>query len=142
LDLPTVARGYCQETASKHHIQIECSVDGVVPPVPYEISLCLYRILQEALRNAVKHSGVERVVVQLSALPSEIALRVSDAGRGFNPDDARLARGLGLVSMRERVRMVGGVISITSTPAVGTTVLACIPLGSPLLGGLQPASKF
>jgi len=142
LDLPTVARGYCQETASKHHIQIECSVDGVVPPVPYEISLCLYRILQEALRNAVKHSGVERVVVQLSALPSEIALRVSDAGRGFNPDDARLARGLGLVSMRERVRMVGGVISITSTPAVGTTVLACIPLGSPLLGSLQPSSKF
>jgi PAS domain S-box-containing protein len=128
LDLTTIARAYCKETAGKQGVQIECSVDGFVPQVSYDVSLCVYRVLQEALHNAIKHSGVQRFVVQLSALPGEIALRVSDSGVGFVPEDKRVSRGLGLVSMRERVRMVGGVISIRSAPDGGTTVLARIPL--------------
>jgi PAS domain S-box-containing protein len=131
LDLATLARAYCKETAGKQNVQIECSVDGLMPQVSYDVSLCVYRVLQEALHNAIKHSGVQRFVVQLSALPGEIALQVSDTGAGFIPVDRGLSRGLGLVSMRERVRMVGGVISIRSMPAGGTTVLARIPLGSP-----------
>jgi signal transduction histidine kinase len=131
LDLATIARGYCRETTAKQDIEIEFSVHGVLPATSYDISLCLFRILQEALHNAVKHSGVRQFVVQLSAMPGEIALRVSDAGVGFDLEDKRRSRGLGLVSMRERIRMVGGVISIESKPGGGTTVFARVPLGLP-----------
>jgi signal transduction histidine kinase len=131
LDLATIARGYCRETTAKHDIHIEFGVQGVLPIVPYDVSLCLYRVLQEALHNAVKHSGVRQFVVHLTARPADIALRVSDAGVGFTPEEHRIGRGLGLVSMRERVRSVGGVISIDSTPAKGTTVLARVPVQSP-----------
>jgi two-component system, NarL family, sensor histidine kinase DegS len=78
----------------------------------------------------VKHSGMRHFVVQLSAMPGEVTLCVSDAGVGFAPEDKRFGRGLGLVSMRERIRMVGGVISIESRPAGGTTVCARVPLTS------------
>ena len=90
--------------------------------------LCLFRVLQEALSNAVKHSGVRRIEVQLYQGVGEIGLRVSDAGVGFDPELARNKSGLGLVSMRERVRLVQGTLSVESKLYGGTTIHARVPL--------------
>jgi signal transduction histidine kinase len=96
--------------------------------VPKEISLCLFRILQEALQNAVKYSGVRRFTVRLEGTPAEIHLTISDDGVGFDPHNAFSGQGLGLISMRERIQLVKGEISITSQPARGTTVFARVPV--------------
>ena len=84
---------------------------------------------EEALNNASKHSGVKRVEVQLAANAREIHLAVRDSGKGFDIEAARQKRGLGLMSMRERVRLVGGTIVIDSKPLAGTTIRVCVPLG-------------
>jgi len=98
--------------------------------LPQEIGLCLLRVLQEALHNAYKHSEVNRIEVQLREESGEIHLVVSDAGRGFNLDAALHGKGLGLTSMRERVRLVNGMISIESKPMGGTTIHVRMPIGS------------
>jgi signal transduction histidine kinase len=95
-----------------------------------EIGLCLFRVLQEALHNAVKHSGVKRIEVQLREDSGEIHLLISDLGRGFDLEAAMQGRGLGLTSMQERVRLVGGMIEIQSKPMGGTTVHVRVPFGS------------
>jgi len=98
-----------------------------VPKLPQEISLCLFRVLQEALHNAAKHSGVERIDVQLAENSGEIQLIVSDSGKGFDINAASRSGGLGLMSMQERVRLVGGTILIDSKPLAGTTIRVCVP---------------
>lgn len=126
---------YCKEYAAHHSVEIRFSHDGVRSDTPAEISLCLFRVLQEALQNAVKYSGVRDFEVRLSGTTGEIALRVSDAGVGFDPEAAMKQPGLGLISMRERLRMVEGTFSITSKPDEGTTVHAHAPLISKLKAG-------
>ncbi|HXY13524.1 MAG TPA: ATP-binding protein, partial [Terriglobales bacterium] len=98
--------------------------------LPPEISLCLFRVLQEALHNAVKHSGVKRVDVQLREESGEIQLTVSDLGKGFDVAAAMHDRGLGITSMQERVRLVGGRIVIDSKPLGGTTIDVRVRLGT------------
>ena len=97
--------------------------------LPTEIGLCLFRVLQEALHNAVKHSGVKRVEVQLHEESDEIHLVIMDLGKGFDIDSARQGRGLGLTSMKERVRLANGVMSIESKPMGGTKIRVRVPLG-------------
>ncbi|HEV8491207.1 MAG TPA: ATP-binding protein, partial [Candidatus Angelobacter sp.] len=94
-----------------------------------EIGLCLFRVLQEAVHNASKHSGAGRVEVQLREDPGEIHLVISDSGRGFDSETAMQGRGLGLVSMRERVRLVNGTIAVESMLNRGTTIHVRVPLG-------------
>jgi signal transduction histidine kinase len=90
-----------------------------------------FRVLQEALHNAAKHSGVTRIEVQLREDSGEIHLVISDLGRGFDWETAvHLGRGLGLTSMQERVRLVNGTIEIQSKPMRGTTVHVRVPFGS------------
>jgi signal transduction histidine kinase len=98
--------------------------------LPPEIGLCLFRVLQEALHNAAKYSGVRRIEVQLREDWNEIHLLVSDLGRGFDLETVRQGRGLGLTSMQERVRLVNGTIEIQATPRGGTTVHVRVPLMS------------
>ena len=98
--------------------------------LPREIGLCLFRVLQEALHNAAKYSGVKRMEVQLREDSGEIHLLVSDLGRGFDSETAMQGRGLGLTSMQERVRLVNGIIEIQSKPMGGTTVHVRVPLKS------------
>jgi signal transduction histidine kinase len=99
--------------------------------VPPEISLCLFRVLQEALQNAIKHSGSRRVRVVLQGQRDDVELTVQDSGVGFDPQAAIKGRGLGLTSMRERVGLVGGQLSIHSEVGRGTTIHARVPLSSP-----------
>jgi signal transduction histidine kinase len=89
--------------------------------------LCLFRVVQEALQNAAKHSGAKRIEVQLAENAGEIHLVVSDSGRGFDIEAARRKGGLGLTSMQERVRLVGGTLVIDSKPEAGTTIHVCVP---------------
>jgi len=86
-------------------------------------------VLQEALQNAVKHSAARKFTVDLRGTSKEVQLTVSDLGVGFNPHDAQAQRGLGLISMRERLELVDGELSITSQPGHGTTITARAPLG-------------
>ena len=110
-------------------MQIDCRQD-VRSTLPQEIGLCLFRVLQEALHNAAKHSGVTRIEVQLRKDSSEIHLVVRDLGRGFDWETAMQGRGLGLTSMQERVRLLNGIVEIQSKPMGGTTVHVRVPLRS------------
>lgn len=122
-------RSWCQEFANSHHMEVSFK-HHVVSPVPPEIGLCLFRILQEGLQNAAKYSGVKHVDVEISEQHNEVHLSVSDSGVGFNVESAKQGKGLGLTSMDERVRMVNGVFNIRSRPMGGTTIHVEIPLQS------------
>jgi len=119
-------KSWCEEYGLRHKLEIDFKSHDV-PTLPQETSLCLFRVLQEALHNAAKFSGVKRIEVQLTKNSGEIHLIVSDSGRGFDVEAAKRKRGLGLTSMQERVRLVGGTIAIDSKPLAGTTVHVCVP---------------
>ena len=122
-------RSWCREFGERHGIEINFKTD-LASRIPTEIGLTLLRISQEALHNAVKHSGVKQLEVQLSEHPNEIVLTISDAGKGFDIEAARQSRGLGLASMEERVRLVKGTIALDSKPMGGTTIRVRVPFQS------------
>ena len=119
-------KSWCKEFGERQKMEIQFS-GNVVTALPQEIGVTLLRILQEALHNALKHSGVRRVEVQLREVSDEIHLVVSDRGRGFEAEAALRGEGLGLTSMRERVRLINGTISIDSKPMGGTTIRVRVP---------------
>src|SRR5246500_1383800 len=121
-------KSWCKEFAERQRMEIDFKSD-VPTAVPLEIGRSLFRVLQEALHNAVKHSGVKRVEVQLREESGEIHLITSDSGKGFGVEAALQGKGLGLTSMRERIRLVNGTISIESKPMGGTTIHVRVPLG-------------
>ncbi len=123
-------KSWGKEFGERQGIQIEFKSAEVQTSVPPEIGLCLFRVLQEALHNAAKHSGVKRIEVQLREDSGEIHLIVSDLGTGFDLEMAMQGRGLGLTSMQERVRLVNGIIEIRSKPMGGTTLHVRVPLAS------------
>jgi PAS domain S-box-containing protein len=121
-------KSWCTEYGERQGIQIEFKSTQVETAVAHEVGLSLFRVLQEALHNAAKHSGVRRIEVQLREDAGEIHLVVSDLGRGFDLETAMQGRGLGLASMQERVRLVNGTIEIQSEPMGGTTIDVRVPL--------------
>src|SRR4029077_12028344 len=114
-------KSWCKEFAERQRMQIDFKSD-VPSSVPLQIGLTLFRVLQEALHNVIKHSGARQVEVQLREDSSEIHLIINDSGRGFDPEAAYRGKGLGLTSMRERIRLVNGAISIESKRGGGTTI--------------------
>jgi len=128
LGLVTAAKGFCRELSEQSKVQIEFKDSDIPAAIPKEISVCLYRVLQEALQNAVKHSTDQNFRVELRGTKEGISLSVRDSGVGFDWHQAMNGRGLGLVSMRERLRLVSGELSIQSAPGRGTTVLASVLL--------------
>jgi PAS domain S-box-containing protein len=129
LGLVATAKSFCHESSEQRNVRIEFSHSDVPATIPKEISLCLFRVLQEALQNAVKHSADQNFRVEVRGTKEGISLAVRDSGIGFDWKDAMNRRGLGLISMRERLRLVNGELSIQSEPGRGTTVLARVPLG-------------
>jgi signal transduction histidine kinase len=123
-------KNWCKEFGERQGIQIEFKSAQVENSIAPEVGLPLFRVLQEALHNAAKHSGVRRIEVQLREDSGEVHLVVSDLGRGFDWEAAMQGRGLGLVSMQERVRLANGTIKIQSEPMGGTTVHVRVPLRS------------
>jgi PAS domain S-box-containing protein len=130
LGLVSAMKGFFKKFGDKHKVEIDFSSEGIPPSVPPEVSLCLFRVMQEGLQNALKHSGVRLFEVKLHGSPTEIHLTVRESGVGFDPELARGSPGLGLVSMQERVRLVKGTISITSRPLSGTEISVRIPLAA------------
>src|SRR4029077_16833707 len=128
LGMAPAMRALCHELSRQHKVEIVFSHDDIPSTVPKDIALCLFRILQEALQNAVKHSGVRRFDVELRYASDAINLSVRESGSGFDRDDALKTRGLGLISMTERMKLVGGRISIDSEPQRGTAIRASVPL--------------
>jgi len=119
-------RSWCKEFGERHGMKINFKTD-TARPLSGEISVTLFRVLQEALHNAVKHSGVKQAEVHLSEHSNEIHLTIRDSGKGFEIEAAKHGRGLGLVSMEERVRLVNGTIAIESRPMGGTSIRVGIP---------------
>jgi len=122
-------RSWCKEFADRQNLEIDFMAD-VSNTLPSEIGLTLFRILQEALHNAVKHSGVKRMEVKLSEQANKVRLVIRDSGKGFDLETALQGKGLGLTSMRERARLVNGSIAIDSRPMGGTTIQISVPLPS------------
>jgi len=133
LGIASAIRGFCQEFSEQYHVSIDFEDKNVPSRLPKNLSLCLFRVAQEALHNSAKYSGMKEFTVELSATSNEIQLAVSDAGAGFDVEEARRNRGLGLVSMQERVHLVHGRLVIESRPGAGTKIIASVPL--PIEGG-------
>jgi PAS domain S-box-containing protein len=121
-------KSWCREVADRHKIEVVFKSD-FSGNLPLDIGLPLFRVLQEAVINSIKHSGEKRVEVQLWKDSGEIHIMVRDSGKGFDIETALRGKGLGLTSMRERVRLVNGTIAIESSPMGGTKIHVCIPLG-------------
>jgi PAS domain S-box-containing protein len=120
---------FCEEFGRQKGLEITFRHDDV-PELKSEVTTCLYRVAQEAVRNAGKHSGCRQIRLELVSRTDAVCLCVSDTGRGFAAGAAEGMPGLGLVSMAERVRSVGGALSVVSEIDVGTRIEVSIPLGS------------
>jgi len=128
LGVVVAMRGFCEEFGEKQKLKIDFQGQNLPSPVSSDVALCLFRVLQEALHNAAKHSQVSHFDVQVRGVPGEIQLIISDAGIGFDVESANKGRGLGLISMRERVKLVNGTISIDSKLRGGTEIRVRIPV--------------
>jgi len=121
---------FCREFGEQQKVEVDFQTHDLPGPLSADISLCLFRVLQEALHNAVKHGGVRHFEVRLWGISDEIHLTVRDSGRGFDREAAKTSRGLGLISMEERLKLVRGTLSIDSRAKRGTTIHARVPLRS------------
>jgi PAS domain S-box-containing protein len=128
LGLATAAKSFCRELSEKTKVEIVFQHAGVSHTLSKEVSLCLFRVLQEGLQNAVKHSGARSFTVDLQGTEESIELTVADFGNGFEEQEAFTRHGLGLISMRERLQLVHGELSVKSQPGAGTTIRARVPL--------------
>jgi len=131
LGLEGAVAGFCEELSNRHGLTIDVQCENIPRALPPELSLCVYRVLQEALQNVVKHGASRRAHVSLNGQIDTISLTVADSGVGFNPQEAMSGAGLGLTSMKERLKVVGGQLSIHSQPGRGTTIHAVAPLSVP-----------
>ena len=129
LGLVAACNGFCKELSERHTLEIAFRSDDVPGNLPDEVSLCLFRVLQEALHNAVRHSQVHHFKVELRRTDDVLYLTVRDAGVGFDVHRASRGAGLGLISMRERMKLIGGDLRIDSHAKQGTTVTARAPVG-------------
>jgi PAS domain S-box-containing protein len=138
LGIVAAMKSFCNEFAAQHGVEIDFGHSNVPADLSMDVSLCLFRVLQESLRNAEKYSGERQFEVRLLGADNEIRLSIRDSGVGFDPAEMAIAnRGLGLISMRERVSLVKGSISIESRPMGGTEITIRVPLAR----GAAPGPK-
>jgi PAS domain S-box-containing protein len=119
---------FCKEFAEQQGVQVDFVHENVPRGVPADAALCMFRITQEALRNIKRHSGANRAEVRLEQLDGRLHLSVSDHGKGFNSNKPPAERGIGIHSMEERLRLLGGKLEIQSRPMEGTRIDAWLPL--------------
>jgi PAS domain S-box-containing protein len=124
LGLVATIRAHCRDV-SRQGFTVHFSEQDVPAGISPDIALCLFRVCEEALSNAARHSATGSADVTLDGSDADIVLRVADSGRGLT--DGQRGSGLGLISMRERLQLVGGTLSITSAPGLGTVVEARAP---------------
>jgi signal transduction histidine kinase len=127
LGLVPAMKSLCRELSERLKIEIKFNSQDVPATLPKELSICLFRVLQECLHNALKHSRTRNVFVSLRATAKDIHLIVRDFGVGFDVRTAELGVGLGLTSIRERVRLEHGTVVMKSKAGAGTTIHTCLP---------------
>ena len=130
LGLAAAMRSFCKDFGEQQKVEIDFQSHDLPSPLSPDISLGLFRVLQEALHNSAKHSGVLHFEVRLWGTSDAIHLTVKDSGLGFDREVAKESRGLGLISMEERLKLVNGTLSIDSQPQHGTTIHARVPVNS------------
>jgi len=118
----------CDELADTKRINIDVRIADVPEPIALDTALCLYRIAQEGLHNVVKHSGASHAVLGLGRDARGLTLSIADDGAGFDPGSVRGKGTLGLISMRERARLVRASFAVTSRPGQGTRLEVCAPV--------------
>jgi PAS domain S-box-containing protein len=129
LGLPAAVRELCKEFSKAHKIEVECVAQDVPRDLKESAALSLFRTVQESLHNVAKHSSARHVKVDLSGRSTGIHLRVADDGVGFDVSQKH-GRGLGLVSIEQRLRSIGGRLTVWSQPSAGTLVEATVPVGA------------
>jgi signal transduction histidine kinase len=128
LGLAPVMKSFCERLGKQHDLKIDFKCHHVPNDLPLNTSVSLSGVLEEALHNSLQHGRAHHIGVELFALSEGIHLIIRDSGVGFNPQAAMKGPGLGLVSMKERLKLVCGEFSIRSQPGKGCTVHACVPL--------------
>jgi PAS domain S-box-containing protein len=128
LGLAVAVKGHCRECSEQLGIPIDCSCDHLQEKLDGMIALAFLRVLQEAMHNAMKHSGAKSITVRLTGSDHDLSLEIIDDGVGFDVEASKLAAGLGLISMRERTHLIGGEFEIWSTPGRGTKITARAPI--------------
>jgi len=138
LGITAAANSFCKEFSEQHKVRVDFRHSDIPRSLPAEVALALFRVMQEALQNAMKHSRAREFTAELRGTLDYIHLSVSDPGVGFDQKDVMNCPGLGLISMRERLEVVGGSLAIESKPGHGTTVRARVPAKSES-GRMSPA---
>lgn len=128
LGLKTALEAECARHSQEQGLKVKFSAENIVERMPDTVALCLYRVAQESLKNIRKHARAKKASLTLTEKGGEIVMVIRDFGKGFDLSAARAGRGLGLVSMEERVRLVKGTLSVTSKPGKGTKVEVHVPL--------------
>jgi signal transduction histidine kinase len=130
LGLATAVKSFCRDVSEQNGVAVEFVSKDIPNPLSREISLSLFRVIQEAIHNARKYSGQKHFEVQLEAKDAQIELEVCDRGVGFDLANVKNG-GLGLVSMAERIHQVNGTFKVDSQPNIGTRICARVPLAAP-----------
>jgi signal transduction histidine kinase len=126
--LAAALRSHCREFEREHGLTVALRVGDDLETVPPDVALCLYRVTQEALKNAARHAKPSRAWVALARDGAELVLTIGDDGAGFDLAQARIGGGLGLISLDERVRLVRGRLAIETQPRRGTQIRVAVPL--------------
>jgi two-component system sensor histidine kinase UhpB len=129
---------HCAEVERRHHMRVTFSPEGDVEPGDPHIVLTLFRIAQEAIRNAIRHGHAHQVAVSLVRTGAALELSVADDGDGFDVDGIRETGGLGLVSIEERARLAGGQVAIYSQPGEGTTIAVRVSMEAEAVRAARP----
>jgi signal transduction histidine kinase len=137
LGLVPAISALCKEFTSQQGVEAEFTSDDIPRLVHPHAVLCIFRIVQEGLRNSKKHSGAQQVLVSLHVSASRLIVSVLDKGCGFDMKELSHKEGLGVRTMEERIHLLGGKFKIQSTPGNGTTVTAWVPLELNSLGELR-----
>jgi two-component system sensor histidine kinase UhpB len=128
LGLVTALESYIESFRDEEQIEVQLTAEIGEERVPFQTSICLYRVAVEALRNVSRHSEAEFARISLKRLDDTLELEVSDSGKGFDVETFRQGGGLGLISIEERLRLLDGSCEIHSAPQLGTTLVAKVPL--------------
>ena len=131
LGLSVAITQLCREFSEQYSIKVVCACTNIPAKLDNDIALTFLRVVQESLHNIAKHSGAKNVQVEVAGATDELTLSVSDNGAGFDLQESKAAVGLGLISMRERIQLIGGEFAIDSTPGAGTRIRARTPLQVP-----------
>jgi PAS domain S-box-containing protein len=128
LGLAAAVESHCHECSQQLRIPIDCQCDDVQKKLDSIMALSFLRVVQEALHNIAKHSRAKNISVRLNSSDRQLRLEIRDDGVGFDVEAARLAAGLGLISMRERIHLIGGQFELLSSPGTGTRITARAPI--------------